>query len=423
MNLIFRLLSSVILLLAIYTTPGYCQGALRDFSRQLAADPLQKAAQPSADEFTYVPGFPNSATIRAIMLDSQGYVWMGSDNFVYRYDGVQTMPFPLDAGSPDRVIMATSLAETPDGLIIVGTDNGLFQIGATPGGAADIRPILADKVKQVSNIVFHPGGNLMIATPETLWSYSFEGNSLTPARVEREPLSLANKPRAIVASEGGVVMVAQDGGIYEFGRNMQVRRIKAPDAANRGESLPGITKGAYLGEDLYLTTDSRGLWRVTPDGTASRIEDVDANVITSLAAVGDTTLYVGTDGGGVYEWNAEKQSVERRFLHAPGAQGSLQSNQIYSLMVDAEKRLWVGHYQSGVDFTPSPTAESDSSAWTPKTEPPARSISFRKTRWPSVRAPDSISFRKTPRNIAAPRKTPTAISSAASAARPCAPTW
>ncbi len=303
-------------------------------------------AEESYLSFYNVNSCPPDVTIRSMMMDSRGFVWLGSDNYVYRFDGVHVAAYSLVSENSDKVVLVKDMVETPSGNIIVAADNGLFCMDMTSKGQIEVKPFMRDKITDVESLSLHPDGYLLIATSSSLWSYSFLRGTLSRILIDRDPLSRTNIPCAMASSPAGVEIIAEDGGIYLLEKNFRVKCIR------KGASdFPLPKKAVKTGGDLYLATEANGLWKISADGAASRVEGVEANVVTSLSRHNDSTLFVGTDGVGVYELGLPSGKVRRQLMHRPGVVSSLRSNQIYSLLTDRENRLWVGHYQRGVDHT------------------------------------------------------------------------
>lgn len=299
--------------------------------------------------FQRIKACPQDVTIRHILKDSDGFIWLGSDNQVFRYDGIHAIPYNLDSGSTDRrYILVKDMVETPSGDIIVATDCGLFSLSGKESDSAEAVPFLQDRIAVANSLALHPDGYLLIATDTSLWGYSLLRGTLSRIQIDRNPLSQTNIPAAISTVTEGVIMVATDGGIYRIEHNFRVIRLKRP-----GHEFPQPSKVMKTSGGLYLATDARGLWRVEENGKISNVREIEANVVTSLVNGGDSILYIGTDGDGIFKVEPTSGKVIGRITHNPENDRSLQSNQIYSLMSDKGGSLWVGHYQHGIDHTPS----------------------------------------------------------------------
>src|SRR5579862_9098198 len=70
----------------------------------------------------------NSLSIRCILQDRTGFLWVGTSNGLFRYDGARFTHFDKSEGLPESRIAA--LHETPDGALWVATNAGLAQFVA-----------------------------------------------------------------------------------------------------------------------------------------------------------------------------------------------------------------------------------------------------------------------------------------------------
>jgi diguanylate cyclase (GGDEF)-like protein len=65
----------------------------------------------------------NNLNVKCLLQDHTGYIWVGTDNGLFRYDGSKFRGFGHADGLPNTEIL--SLAESPAGVLWVGTNSGL----------------------------------------------------------------------------------------------------------------------------------------------------------------------------------------------------------------------------------------------------------------------------------------------------------
>ena len=89
----------------------------------LALDPHKSLTQYSRTVWSQEHGLPQD-TIRAIAQTTDGYLWLGTDEGLARFDGYEFVVFNKDSGDlPGNSI--TALAAARDGSLWIGTSNGL----------------------------------------------------------------------------------------------------------------------------------------------------------------------------------------------------------------------------------------------------------------------------------------------------------
>jgi diguanylate cyclase (GGDEF)-like protein len=74
--------------------------------------------------------------VRCLFQDHTGFLWVGTDNGLFRYDGGSFRAFGHAEGLPDTEIV--SLAESPDGSLWVGTNNGIARMSGNRFELVDV---------------------------------------------------------------------------------------------------------------------------------------------------------------------------------------------------------------------------------------------------------------------------------------------
>ena len=134
---------------------------------------------PFAQARTFTPvGATNGLEARvvpSVMLDSKGFLWVGSREGLYRYDGYKAQAFLPRMGDPDAIsdIDIRSIYEATDGSIWVGTNTGGLDLYDPDTGkfrnfahnSADPASIIDDSI---NGIVEGPAGLLWVATQKGL---------------------------------------------------------------------------------------------------------------------------------------------------------------------------------------------------------------------------------------------------------------
>src|SRR5580704_1850039 len=70
-------------------------------------------------------GLTNLA-IKSIYQDRTGFVWVSTENGIFRYDGERFQSFGREEGIP--LSSGAAFGEAPDGGLLVGGDKGLFRL-------------------------------------------------------------------------------------------------------------------------------------------------------------------------------------------------------------------------------------------------------------------------------------------------------
>lgn len=123
-------------------------------------------------------GLQNLA-VQVVLQDRQGFLWVGTENGLFRYDGSQFKAFTKDDGLPGMRI--ESLQEAADGTLWVGTGNGLAR---RTGGRFETvlmgeEPGAAHTVVGREGIAADSQGRLYLATERVLLAGTTKGNTVS----------------------------------------------------------------------------------------------------------------------------------------------------------------------------------------------------------------------------------------------------
>lgn len=173
------------------------------------ASPLHKSlTQYSRAVWTQQQGLPQD-TVHAIAQTPDGYLWLGTDEGLARFDGYEFVTFTKEHGDlPAESI--TSLAAGKDGSLWIGTSDGLaryqgqhFRKYAQKDGLpdGDIESLLVDRAGDLWMVV---GGNVS----------RFDGSRFTAYRAGNEiPL---NRVRALAEDSRGTIYAAGYSGVVRW---------------------------------------------------------------------------------------------------------------------------------------------------------------------------------------------------------------
>lgn len=202
--------------------------------------------------------------VEALLQDRTGFLWVGTDSGLYRFDGRAFVRMGTDLASLDTRVAA--LHETPDGVLYVGTSTGLARrekgqfvaLGGESGLPAS--EILAGL------IATGPGGKLLVGTREGL--YAEAGGRFVP--VPRPDGGAESRITALHVDPAGAVWTARGRSLIMSDKDGW-RALDESLPIPAGEQIDRIvTDGAGR---IFLRT-LRTLW-VREPGTASFVRDDD----------------------------------------------------------------------------------------------------------------------------------------------------
>lgn len=296
------------LALSLLLVGAVCLGAQEDF---LAVDQL-----PSE-------GSPAQKNIHAVLLARNGFLWIGSQLGLARYDGFRIVPFRLEGVKPSLSadLPVRSLFEDADGWLWLATAAGLVRFEPGKGKTEIFRhdPGRSDSISQDDLTCLHA----VPAYPGRLWIGSAGGSldelDLASRRITRR---LAARPASPLSPMGRIFAMASDPtGALWIGSAMGLFRYLPADNSLRGNVLStagtpvsqpvairAILRQAGDADTMWLGSAGAGLLRFqSVAGTWQRCrkaggdddppgEDIDINVILPFPGA-EQDLLLGTEAG------------------------------------------------------------------------------------------------------------------------------
>ncbi|HEX7047303.1 MAG TPA: two-component regulator propeller domain-containing protein [Gammaproteobacteria bacterium] len=307
--------------------------------------------------------------VLAMVQDENGFVWIGTNNGLDRYDGSRIESFQGDANSPGMLRSQTIAALLIDstGRLWIGTwGGGVYRHESETGtfssfrhDSANTRSIQSDFVDSLSELA---DGRIVIGTQAGI-------DLLDPATGRIERLLLAPehadvqgdlRVRHLLVDARGTLWIATRRGLfYKNSGDSRIHAYRSPDAASN----------TVLGENIYTLVEddahalllgtSDGVWKLSADGMLSVYTPAGVDPgklrgsrISAMTRTRAGDLLIGTlEHGALFEQRG--RGVTRLFSQAPSAPYGVRDNQIASLLETTDGSLWFGTLSRGISHTSS----------------------------------------------------------------------
>jgi ligand-binding sensor domain-containing protein/AraC-like DNA-binding protein len=286
--------------------------------------------------------------VNLIYRDSTGFVWIGTDNALNRFDGVNIKKFYFDDSSNNKRV--TSITEVGDEDLYVGNGAGLWRLNKMSGIMKRVVPEMIDM--PVYTLMFDKKETLYAGTEKGLFSLNVNNveNAVKQILIDENVLSASNKIKSILQDKTGKIRLATSKGLFSYSPDSrEIEKFPYPATSAREDAYQTMTA---IDNMLYLGTETQGIFIFDIDNqTFSKFMDVGSNVVSSLSSDGMDLLYISTDGNGICCVSRKENRILWRYRHDSRDIASIRSNSVYSLLVDNKGIIWTGYYSAGLDYT------------------------------------------------------------------------
>ncbi|HEY1217803.1 MAG: two-component regulator propeller domain-containing protein [Bryobacteraceae bacterium] len=331
-----------------------------------ALDPYRSLTQYSRTVWTQADGLPQD-TIKAIAQTADGYLWLGTDEGLARFDGYEFTTFDKrDGDLPSNFISA--LAATSDGGLWIGTANGLteyrdkrFRTFTTKDGLPDdaITALYVDHrdalwivagvgLSRLENGRFTnyaPGPLTSVRAvvedrSQQFWVAGLSGVARLSAKGFTTVIDGAQLARRFVtcmaAGADGTVWVGSSGGVMAL----------SPDGVLRsygpGEGLPDpLVRALWCDRyGLIWAGTNRGVARFNGHRFTVALAETGVVSVRSIAGDREGNLWVGDNSG----LSRLRDDVFTAFGRSEGWPSAAPT----AVFQDHAGRVWVGFHESGL---------------------------------------------------------------------------
>jgi len=343
----------------------------------------------------------DNLNVDCIAQDRSGYLWVGTENGLFRYDGIQFRKFGATDGLQGRTIQ--NLYTESDGTLLVGTTAGIYY-QQRDGSFAEIHPPgPVNRFSQRIGTVFTSIAPDRVVAADRSGAYVLRRSN--PDQWTAEPLHLDGGPEngpiwSVLSAPGGVLwygcgsdlcrleggktahmgavlhlpaeqwlhlLLTRDGHLWIRGESNLGEVFPAEEPGPQGQvavrgvvgryqahSLPGRSNAEPY-DALGMDTEGRivasqgpafGIWEKGHWRMVTARNGLTPFDISALFADREGSLWIGAVGHGLMRWVG--QDRWEAFTTAEG----LSDDIVWTSLRDKSGRLWVGS-ESGLDLIPA----------------------------------------------------------------------
>lgn len=346
--------SFILLVLVLGVSPGiFCQGRIR-FEHLTVEDGLSQN------------------TVHAIMKDSRGFIWFGTNDGLNRFDGYDFRTFLFDQEEPHSLInnRVYTLCEDSASNIWIGTRGGLSMYDRTHDRFINYVHQHNNSSSLAHNFVrtlYHDSeGNLWIGTlGGGLHRFNF-GNGVIirltlqttgPGQNVLDDLNVTS----ITEDRAGTLWVAtHSGGISRLDPGRGILHFFPYEDPQGQPAGPGIGKTLFCDSHglIWICTEGAGLRRFDPRSESylpfrEGYAILENEIVKGIAEDPAGRYWIVTDGSGLFLLDPSTEQV-RRVRMDRSDPGGLNSDGVYSIMIDNQSIHWIGTFSGGINkYDPS----------------------------------------------------------------------
>ena len=257
--------------------------------------------------------------VRCLLQDRIGFLWVGTDNGLFRYDGAGFQKFSHEEGLQSAEIV--DLAESPSGVLWVATQIGIARFAGKRfqpvaiGQNVEVRAIAFDSHER---IYLHIAAGILRGLPDRDGSFHFQ-------------TAVRGAVRGMFVDRGGSLLFGRDGGLWRLADN----------------DLERVSSSAGLPVDNWdaITRDSLGnLWIRSKlrlfEQLAGRPRFVERTA--GMAHVADCHLYADRHGRVYVSTDVGLAVLDRGHVELIDALHGFPADSAGPVLVDREESLWIG---------------------------------------------------------------------------------
>jgi signal transduction histidine kinase/ligand-binding sensor domain-containing protein/CheY-like chemotaxis protein/HPt (histidine-containing phosphotransfer) domain-containing protein len=299
-------------------------------------------------------------SVLAIAQDRTGFMWLGSQSGLSRFDGYRVTVFRSEVGNPRSLASnwVRVLHVGADGQMWVGTDGGLDRFDPDRRSFTHFTPAepfnRGNGNRHIHAIIGDGGRGLWLATSDGLQHLDPVTGKFTHWHHDpADPRSLANDQINALARDGaGRLWVGTASGLDSMAAaGAGFEHHPEPDLAARRNPVHALLVDA--GQTLWIgSLGGLDSWKLGTGADAGRRrqfgpdDGIARAHVTALYQDGDANLWVGSHEHGLYR-RAAGAARFANYRHLPADRHSLADNQVSALYRDRVGSFWVGTWYAG----------------------------------------------------------------------------
>jgi ligand-binding sensor domain-containing protein/signal transduction histidine kinase/DNA-binding response OmpR family regulator len=306
--------------------------------------------------------------VTALVQDKKGFIWIGTQNGLVRYDGYDFIHFKHNVQNSNSLTgdYVRSIALTDDGKIVVGTlGNGISIYDPITNNFNNFKHNPDDDSSLLNNRV----DAIAVDDEGGIWLGTNKGLDYLPSQNEsfihylhndqNSRSIINNRIRSLLVDQYGDLWIGSWGGLNKLSvKNKEIQAMfseKQVENSLAGKNIMRLFE-ASNGAIWFGTPEHGGgwidngkvNWLPLPQDISNK-KSLSHPWITGISQDFTGKIWMGTYGGGLHLIDGNSGVIASNIKHDPAIRNGLGSNEIGPLLIDDSGLLWVGTWGAGLN--------------------------------------------------------------------------
>lgn len=285
-------------------------------------------------------------TVTSIEEDLDGFIWIGSQLGLRRYDGYEFKAYRHDSNDPFSLPgdYVTSIVVDKNNNVWVGTQSGGIVILDQATGRF-IKPDFTENksLLLVVDIFESNDKGVWIATSEGLFllDYNYQVVSLDKLDENSGSVQKNNKVISLHEDSSGVLWFALEKGLYRKEINGSLHEVPLP---KKNILVQFIMQDST--EAIWVAARDKGLYKLNKEGEVQH--HIPDHSVRTIFENKSGELWVGTRTTGVLVIDSATNKIMHHYTHDSALPYSLGMDVVMDIIIDKAGLVWIGTWGKGV---------------------------------------------------------------------------
>lgn len=306
----------------------------------------------------------SQGSVFAILRDSDGYMWFGTNDGLNRFNGYEYEVIKSEDKDNNTIFpgIIGSIVEDKDGYLWIGTSSGLSKL--------DRNTLKAERIGADKNDPYKTSGNhiwdIYIDSSRTMWVGTENGlNEYNPkdkkfkkyfSEKDNENTLSDNFVTSIMEGSNGDIWIATSKGLNILNKNTgKITRV----LDNKLPSKNILKLYRDMNNNMWITTQDKGVYKYNlKTKEFDNLDEINKKyafekyAINSMYEDFNNNMWLGSKGG-LIKYNIKDKCVNF-YMNKPYDPESLVNNSVQSVYRDSDGLMWIGTYNGISMLNPNP---------------------------------------------------------------------